>query len=52
MTFTNAHRVEVDVCADGPASATSSGPPPLRRRRAPANLTYALLAELLERVAG
>jgi hypothetical protein len=32
---TSAHRVEVEVGADGPASASPLGPPPLRRRRAP-----------------
>jgi hypothetical protein len=32
---TSAHRVEVEVTADGPASAPPPGPPPLRRRRAP-----------------
>jgi hypothetical protein len=32
---TNAHRVEVEVGADGPASAPPTGSPPLRRRRAP-----------------
>jgi hypothetical protein len=35
MRFTNAHRVEVEVSADGLASAPPSGPPPLRRQRAP-----------------
>jgi hypothetical protein len=35
MRFTYAHRVEVEVRADGLASAPSPGPPPLRRRRAP-----------------
>jgi hypothetical protein len=32
---TSAHRVEVEVGANGPASALPTGPPPLRRRRAP-----------------
>jgi hypothetical protein len=31
---TSAHRVEVEVGADGHASAPPSDPPPLRRRRA------------------
>jgi hypothetical protein len=34
MRLTNAHRVEVEVGADEPASAPPSGPPPLRRWRA------------------
>jgi hypothetical protein len=34
---TNAHRVEVEVGADGPASAPPPGPPPLRHRWAPSS---------------
>jgi hypothetical protein len=32
---TNAHRVEIEVGADGPSGAPPPGPPPQRRRRAP-----------------
>jgi hypothetical protein len=31
----SAHRVEVEIGADGPAFTPPPGPPPLRRRRAP-----------------
>jgi hypothetical protein len=37
---TNAHRVEVEVGADGHASAPPVGPPPLRRRRAHGHHQY------------
>jgi hypothetical protein len=40
---TSAHRVEVDVGADGPASAPPPRPPPQRRRRAPSAWTFRLL---------
>jgi hypothetical protein len=37
---TSAHRVEVEVGADGMRAHPRPGPPPLRRRRAPFCLVY------------
>jgi hypothetical protein len=35
-----AHRVEVEVGADGPAGAPPPGPPPMRRRQVPSLGNY------------